>query len=75
MIDWKASRSVASRTKILCTATPCGLKNCRLSDGGTPALAAASLTANPACQRLKNRRRSMTSPSASPIASLPDTFS
>jgi hypothetical protein len=58
---WRRARRSCARPRLA------RLKNCRLSDGSTPGLAAASLTAKPACQRLKNSRRSMASPSAMPM--------
>ena len=61
------SRSVSARTKILCTAVPCASKNCRLWVGGFSRLLAGSITANPACHLLKNRRRSISCPRARPM--------
>ena len=69
-----AARSVVSRWKILCTARPWASKNCRLTRGRLCGLAASSVTANPACHWLKNRRRSMSSPSASPIGPMAESL-
>ncbi len=62
-----AVRSVSARTNTLWMATPCASKNCRLCEAGFFGSLAGSNTAKPACQRLKNRRRSISSPSARPM--------